>query len=78
MTPRHYARRMYDDLAWLWPLMGQPEEEDWIAESEQFVNAINKHSRIEARTLLSLGCGGGKNDYTLKKRFTITGVDISV
>jgi SAM-dependent methyltransferase len=78
MTPRHDARRMYDDLAWLWPLMGQPEEEDWIAESEQFVNAIHKHSRIEARTLLSLGCGGGKNDYTLKKRFTITGVDISV
>jgi SAM-dependent methyltransferase len=70
-------RRMYGDLAWLWPLMGQPEEEDWIAESEQFVSAIRKHSRIEAKTLLNLGCGGGKNDYTLKKHFTVTGADIS-
>jgi SAM-dependent methyltransferase len=70
-------RRMYGDLAWLWPLMGQPEEQDWIAESEQFVNAIHKHSRIEAKTLLNLGCGGGKNDFTLKKHFAVTGVDIS-
>ena len=30
-------RRMYDGLAWLWPLMGQPDEEDWIAEGEEFV-----------------------------------------
>jgi ubiquinone/menaquinone biosynthesis C-methylase UbiE len=70
-------RRMYGNLAWLWPLMGQPDEEDWIAEGEQFVRAIREHSRIEAKTLLHLGCGGGKNDYTFKKYFSITGVDIS-
>lgn len=70
-------RRMYGDLAWIWPLMGQPEEEDWIAEAEQFIKAIREHSRIEAKTLLDLGCGGGKNDYNLKKHFTVTGVDTS-
>jgi SAM-dependent methyltransferase len=70
-------RRMYDDLAWLWPLMGQPDEEDWIAEAEEFVNAIQRYSRIQARTLLNLGCGGGKNDFTLKKHFAVAGVDIS-
>ena len=29
------------------------------------------------RTLLNLGSGAGRNDYTLKKRFQVTGVDIS-
>ena len=62
MTPHHDARRMYDALAWLWPLMGQPDEEDWIAEAGEFVNAIRRYSRIQAKTLLNLGCGGGKND----------------
>lgn len=70
-------RRMYDGLAWLWPLLGQPDEEDWIAEGEEFVRAIRAHSRIEAKTLLHLGCGGGKNDCTFKKHFRVTGVDIS-
>jgi SAM-dependent methyltransferase len=70
-------RRMYDDLAWLWPLMGQPEVEDWIAEAQEFVDAIHKYARIQVKTLLNLGCGGGKNDYTLKKYFAVTGVDIS-
>jgi SAM-dependent methyltransferase len=77
METQRDVRRMYDDLSWLWPLMGQPDEVDWIAEAEEFVSAIHNHSRIEAKALLNLGCGGGKNDFTLKKYFTITGVDTS-
>lgn len=29
------------------------------------------------RTLLHLGCGGGHDDFTLKKHFRVTGVDVS-
>lgn len=68
---------MYRDLAWLWPLMGQPDDEDWIAEADQFAKAIHENCRIDVKTLLNLGCGGGKNDFTLKRHFTITGVDVS-
>ncbi len=77
IPPKFDARRMYADLAWIWPLMGQPKDEDYIEEAEQFMVAIREHSRIEAETLLDLGCGGGKNDYNLKKHFDITGVDVS-
>lgn len=29
------------------------------------------------KSLLDLGCGGGHSDYTLKKHFEVTGVDVS-
>ena len=68
-------RRLYGDLAWTWPIISQKEH--YIIEAGQFVQAIRQHSRIEAKTLLNLGCGGGHNDWTLKKHFAATGVDIS-
>ena len=39
--------------------------------------AIKRHAKIEAKTLLHLGCGAGFNDFTFKRYFKITGVDIS-
>ncbi len=69
------SRRLYGELAWLWPIMSSPEE--YAEESELFSQTIKAHSKIEARTLLHLGCGGGMNDYTFKKHFQVTGVDIS-
>ena len=68
-------RRMYGDLAWTWPIISQKEH--YITEAGQFRDAIRQYSRIEAKTLLDLGCGGGHNDWTLKKHFAVTGVDIS-
>ncbi len=68
-------RRLYGDLAWTWPIISPVE--DYIEETELFSKLIKEHSKIAAKTLLHLGCGGGHNDYTFKKYFKITSVDIS-
>lgn len=73
-SPRD-QRRLYADLVWTWPIISPPE--DYTEESEQFAKIIREHSKIEVKTLLNLGCGGGHNDYTLKKHFEVTGVDTS-
>jgi len=68
-------RRLYSDLAWIWPIISPVE--DYIEETELFSKLIREHSKIEVKTLLHLGCGGGHNDYTFKKHFKVTSVDIS-
>jgi SAM-dependent methyltransferase len=68
-------RRLYGDLAWLWPIISRKEQ--YIEEAEGFSQTIWGYSQIEARDLLHLGCGGGHLDFTLKKHFSITGVDVS-
>ncbi|MEW5872305.1 MAG: class I SAM-dependent methyltransferase [Chloroflexota bacterium] len=68
-------KRLYADLAWLWPLISPPE--DYVSEAGEFVQAIRQHARIEVKTLLDLGCGGGHNDHTLRQHFQVTGVDLS-
>lgn len=68
-------RRLYGDLAWVWPIISPPEH--YIKETEQFCKVIREHSQIEVKALLDLGCGGGHNDYTLKRHFEVTGVDMS-
>ncbi len=68
-------RRLYGDLAWTWPIISPPEH--YVEEAEQFLKVIQEHARIEAKTLLDLGCGGGHNDFTLKKHFDVTGIDVS-
>lgn len=65
----------YNDLAWTDSLITSPEE--CKEETEYFVRAIRDHSRIEVQTLLHLGCGAGMNDYTFKRHFKVTGVDMS-
>ena len=69
------ARRLYHDLAWIWPIVSPPE--DYIEETEFFSRVIEEHSKIDVKTLLHLGCGGGRNDHTFNKHFEVTGVDIS-
>lgn len=66
---------MYGDLAWTWPIISPFE--DYVEESELLSKAILENSRVAVGTLLHLGCGGGHNDRTFKKRFTVTGVDVS-
>jgi SAM-dependent methyltransferase len=67
--------RAYSDLAWTESIVGSPEE--YVDETELFSKVIKEYSKIETRTLFHLGSGAGGNDYTFKKHFKITGVDIS-
>ena len=69
------VRRLYSDLAWTWPIISPVE--NYIEETELFSKLIREHSKIEVKTLLHLGCGGGHNDYVFKKHFKVTSVDIS-
>ena len=75
ISSRKDERRLYGDLAWTWPIISPVE--DYIEETELFSKLIKEHSRIEVKTLLHLGCGGGHNDYTFKKYFKVTSLDIS-
>ena len=68
-------RQLYGFLAWTWPIISPMEE--YIKETEYFSKLIRKHSKIKTKKLLHLGCGGGHNDYTFKKNFKLTSVDIS-
>jgi SAM-dependent methyltransferase len=72
---RKDERRLYGDLAWTWPIISPVE--DYIEETELFSKLIREHSKIEVKTLLHLGCGGGHNDYTFKKHFKVKSLDIS-
>lgn len=67
--------RLYNDLAWAWPIISPPE--DYVKESADHKKLICKHSKIKVKTLLNLGCGGGHDDFGLKRYFKITGVDLS-
>ena len=61
------SQRLYKDLAWTWPIISPPE--DYENEAEQFHTAVIQHSRIPAKTMLDLGCGGGHNDFHLKRNY---------
>ena len=67
--------RLYRDLAWTEHIIGPPEE--YVEETKLFSEVIKKNSKIDTRSLLHLGCGAGGHDYTFKRYFEITGVDIS-
>jgi SAM-dependent methyltransferase len=69
-------KRLYDDLSWLWPLWGDPDG-DYAEWCDRVTLLIRQHARRETRTLLNMGCGGGKNAYNLKRNFAVTGIDIS-
>ena len=69
------VQRLYHDLAWTWPIISPPE--DYVEETERFSKEIRDNSKIEVTRVLHLGCGGGHNDYTFKRHFEVTGVDIS-
>jgi ubiquinone/menaquinone biosynthesis C-methylase UbiE len=74
-TLSNKKNRLYDDLAWTFPIITPLEH--YIEETELFCNIIRKHAKIEIRTLLHVGCGGGHNDYVFKKHFQVTGLDRS-
>jgi SAM-dependent methyltransferase len=69
------TNRLYDDLAWLWPLWGEPTE--YAPYCQNVTGLIRQHAQREVKTLLNICCGGGKNIYNLKREFTVTGLDLS-
>ncbi len=69
--------RLYNELAWLWPLWNYPTDPGYVQWAENVTRLIKRYSKIPAMTLLNMACGGGTNAYNLKKHFEVTGVDIS-
>lgn len=67
--------RLYSDLAWLWPLWGDPSE--YAAWCDGAAQLIREYSLIEPRTVLNMACGGGKSAFNLKRHFRVTGIDVS-
>ena len=65
----------YNELAWTDLMISGTYDVD--EETELLVKTIMEYSSGDIRTVLHLGCGAGLNDYTFKKHFKVTGVDIS-
>lgn len=68
--------RLYTDLAWLWPMWGDVADE-CAHYCRHVAGLIERHATHPVRTLLDIGCGGGKNVFNLKGTFSVTGVDLS-
>jgi len=75
MTDKHNTSILYDDLAWLWPIWGSPEE--YADYCNHVVRLIREHTQIPVRSLLNIGSGGGKNVFNLKRQYEVTGIDLS-
>jgi len=65
----------YEELAWTDLLISPPES--CSGEVEAFCSIIKENSLIETKSLLHLASGAGVYDYTFKRHFQVTGVDIS-
>jgi SAM-dependent methyltransferase len=67
--------RLYAELSWLWPLWGEIEE--YRAETEALGAVARRRAVGPVRTLLDVGCGGGKNLRHFRQGFEATGLDRS-
>jgi len=67
--------KSYTELAWVEPIIAPPQ--DYEKESSIYCRLINETAQVEVKNLLHLGCGAGINDYTFKKHFQVTGLDLS-
>lgn len=71
--------RLYDDLAWLWPLLSPPEH--YAPEAEVLRELIAQHFRsrhqVGRLSLLELGAGGGHTLVHLADDFDCVAVDLS-
>jgi SAM-dependent methyltransferase len=76
MEDDNRSLRLYDDLAWLWPIWGSPEHE-YARYCSEVADMIRKYAAIRVQSLLNIGCGGGKNAFNLKRDFDVTGVDLA-
>jgi len=69
------AGRLYDDLAWLMPLISPPE--DYAEEAARWRDVLRETLGDGRHHLLELGAGGGHNLSHLTADFAATAVDIS-
>lgn len=67
--------KVYNEWAWTESVICT--HEDYAAETEVFIKIIKEKLKTGGNALLHLACGAGGNDYTFKKEFKVTGVDIS-
>src|SRR5215471_17022320 len=74
MTGSAAGHQLYGDLAAWWPLISAPEE---YTEEAATAAAVLNSASIPVREVLELGSGGGHNAVHLKKRFSLTLVDLS-
>ncbi len=73
--PSRGRRRLYEDLAWTWPIVSPPQ--DYDEEARQFRDFLRHAASINIKEVLHLGCGGGHVDSQLKRYFRIVGIDLS-
>ncbi len=69
------TNRLYDDLAWLWPLVSPPE--DYAAEAPYWADILWQRLGPGRHPILELGVGGGHNLSHLTGGFEATAVDLS-
>ncbi len=67
--------RLYDELAYLWPIISPPE--DYAEEAAHWRCAIREKLGDGRHSVLELGVGGGHNLSHLTADFQATAVDIS-
>jgi SAM-dependent methyltransferase len=67
--------RMYEELAYLWPLISPPES--YADEARCWRDALRAHLGPGRHEILELGVGGGHNLSHLTADFQATAVDIS-
>lgn len=67
--------KSYKNLAWTESIVCSPK--DAAKDVELYIKTIKENCIVRAKTLLHLGCGSGIYDYTFKKHFKVTGVDLS-
>lgn len=75
MRDQKNTPRLYDDLAWLWPIWGSAD--DYVDYCNHVTRLIRLHSQIPVHSMLNIGCGGGKNAFNLKRYYDVTGLDLS-
>ena len=68
------VNRLYGDLAWLWPMWGDPATE-YRAFSERVAHLFETHARRAVHSVLNISCGAGKNVVNLKERYAVNGYD---
>ena len=66
---------LYDDLAYLWPVISPPE--DYADEAVYWRDALRRYLGDGRHSLLELGVGGGHNLSHLTAEFDAVAVDIS-
>lgn len=67
--------RLYNDLAYLWPVISPPEE--YAEEASRWRQVLRDKLGPGKHPILELGVGGGHNLYHLATEFRATAVDIS-